>query len=204
MPLGWNLSISDDPTSTPICESIGGPFVERHNFDGKECKMERAVSGGLVAGSETGQKEKKKRFYCVSPMIFSESKWESDGEKKGGCSEARERINQEKLSHQAAESQAEPLGRWKNTAFLPDTTQQTTTGTERVGVCVCSDSQSESRAYSLTFLHAPQKRSLVSVKETVLNRPQGALAAAFCSEARGQYGRQWSKGKKWKARSTRG
>lgn len=67
-------------TSLPLSESIATPFVERHNFDGEECKVGRDMSGW--DGRER-RGVKKKRFHCVSQMVFSKSKWATDETTEG-------------------------------------------------------------------------------------------------------------------------
>lgn len=93
-PLGWNVSIEHNPIPTVICESIGAPFIKRHHFNGEECKIERLEWVGWHGGEQRGNKKRKKRFFCVSLMVFSESKWATD-EKREWCADTVwERENQ--------------------------------------------------------------------------------------------------------------
>lgn len=84
-------------TSLPLSESIATPFVERPNFDGEECKVERDMSGW--DGRERQGSKEIKRLHCVSLMVFSKSKWATD-EKKEGCSDTvfERRIKKEEMS----------------------------------------------------------------------------------------------------------
>ena len=75
-----------------------------------------------------------------------------------------ERGIKQKTKPSGTPSKAKPLGRW-NTAFLPDTAQPKTMRTECVGVCVCSDSESASRANSFTFLHAPNTKKVTCLRQ---------------------------------------
>lgn len=79
-PLGWNLSISDDPVSTHICKNIGAPFVERHNFDEESAKCRKTWVGG-TAGSR-----KQETLLCKPDgfLWIKMSKWW----KNRGCSES--------------------------------------------------------------------------------------------------------------------
>lgn len=67
-------------TSLPLSESIATPFVERPNFDGEECKVERDMSGW--DGRERQGSKEIKRLHCVSLMVFSKSKWATDEKRK--------------------------------------------------------------------------------------------------------------------------
>lgn len=99
---------------------------------------------------------------------------------KGGCSETV----REKLSYEAPQAKQCPWGGKREHFYLIPDDQQTGS---RVSRCMCAWWQWVSHFFMLQI----QKRSLISVDEMMLNRPQEALAAWFASQAQAQYGRQW-------------
>lgn len=115
---------------------------------------------------------KKKRFYCVSLMVFSEWKWVM-----GKWAMFREK----KLNHQAPQAKQCPWGgRRRHLCQLPH--NRMTMRTQRMDVCICVVTVSLHHRHTPFSCSKYKKGSLVSVNEMMLNRPQGALAARFSSK----------------------
>lgn len=77
------------------------PFCREAQLMEKSAKWRETWVGGMAERATGREGRKKKRFYCVSLMVFSESKWATD-EKKQDVQRQHEGENKmEKLSHQA-------------------------------------------------------------------------------------------------------
>lgn len=172
--------------SPPLSVKTSVPLLSRSTIlMEKSAKWKETWVGGTAGcdvESKEGKKiEKRRRFYCVSLMVLSlsESKWASDGKKEDAERRMEERI---KYKNKAIRHRKRSNAPGMQMRALFDTPNR------QWGVCscVCVSVCIGSIQFHISSCSTYKKRSLISVNEMMLNRPQEALTARFASQAWGQ------------------